>query len=148
MFSDSVLKSVRQYTSKDLPWTVNWVLLIAGQFNGKMLFDGVGNAEEVLVDVDVGLAEAVEADEVVVAALVTGTSEVLLALAVALPLLEPFLTTKAPATPPTTAPIMTSRITDPMMSAFRFGTPHQRLGWSATSKCCSWCGDDAFSGLT
>lgn len=113
---------------------MNWVLLIAGQFNDKMLFDGVGNADVVLVDVDVdvGLAEPVDDDKLVI-----GTSEVLLALAVALallallallPLLEPFLATKAPTTPPTTAPMMTSKITDPIMSALRFGIPQQRLG--------------------
>lgn len=138
MLPDPDLKSVRQYTSKDELSTVNWVLLIAGQFSDNMLFDGVGNAEEVLVDVDVdvGRAELVEADEleVVVTALVTGAPAVLLALAVAiaplalLPLFVPSLATNAPTTPPTTAPMMTSKITDPMMSAFRFGTPHQRLG--------------------
>jgi hypothetical protein len=45
---------------------VNWVLLIAGQFNGRMLLEGVGNADVVLadVDVDVGLAgPADDADE-------------------------------------------------------------------------------------
>lgn len=134
MLPDPDLKSVRQYTSKDEPSTVNWVLLIAGQFNDRILFDGVGNADEVLVDVDVEPAEPVDDDEVVVAALVTGASAVPLALAVGLaslsvlPLLVPFLATKAPTTPPTTAPMMTSKITDPMMSAFRFGIPHQRLG--------------------
>lgn len=118
---------------------MNWVLLIAGQFNDKMLFDGVGNADEVLVEVDVGLVEAADVDDVVVTALLTGTSAVLLGLVVSLslsllallsllPLLVLFLPAKAPTTPPTTAATMTSKITDPMMSAFRFGTPHQRLG--------------------
>lgn len=155
MLPDPDLKSVRQYTSNEELSTVNWVLLIAGQFKDKMLFDGVGNADEALVDVD--FVEAVDVAEVAVAAaLVTGPSEVVLEPVVALALLEslalllllvPVLATKAPTTPPTTAPMMTSKTTDPMMSAFRFGTPHQRLGWSGTSECCSWCGG-AFSGLT
>lgn len=150
MFPDPDLKSVRQYTSKEELSTVNWVLLIAGQFNDKMLFDGVGNADDVLVDVEVGLVEAVDAAEVIVAALVTVPPALLLGLVVPLallPLLVPFLPTRAPTTPPTTAPMMTSRTTDPMISAFRFGTPHQRLGWSAASGCCSRCGA-VFSGLT
>lgn len=135
---DPDLKSVRQYTSNEELPTVNCVSLIAGQFKDKMLFDGVGNADEVLVDVEVGRVEAVDADEVVVAGLVIGPLEVLLGPAVGLALLESlamllllvssFLATKAPTTPPTTAPMMTSRTTDPMMTAFCFGTPHQRLG--------------------
>lgn len=158
MLLEPDLKSVRQYTSNEELSTVNWVLLMAGQFKGKMLFDGVGNADEVLVDVEVRLVEAVDAGEVVVAALVVTAppSEVVLGTVVALALLEslvllllfvPFLATKAPTTPPTTAPMMTSKTTDPMMSAFRFETPHQRFGCSGTSECCSWCGG-AFSGLT
>jgi hypothetical protein len=137
---------------------VNWVLLIAGQLSDKILFDGVGNAEVVLVEVDVALAEP-DDEEVLVAALVTEASPVvltvgvalallaLLALLVLLPLFVPLLETKAPTTPPTTAPMMTSKITDPMMSALRLGIPHQRLGRSATGECCSG-GGDAFSGLT
>ena len=143
---------------------MNWVLLIAGQLSDKILFDGVGNAEVVLVEVDVGLAEP-DDEEVLVAALVTGASPVVLTVGVALaplaslaslallallallPLFVPLLETKAPTTPPTTAPMMTSKITDPMMSALRLGIPHQRLGRSATGECCSG-GGDAFSGLT
>lgn len=159
MLPDDVLKSVRQYTRKELPWTVNWVSLIAGQFNGKMLFVGFGNADEVLVDfdVDVGLVEAVDvdadADAVADEALVTAAPAVLVASGAALallPLLEflvPFLATRAPTTPPTTAPMMTSRTTAAIRSAVRFGRPHQRRGGPAASGCSSWC-CTGFSGLT
>lgn len=156
---DAVLKSVRQYTRKLSPWTVNWVLLIAGQFNGKMLFVGFGNADEVLVDVDfdVGLVEAVvvdvDADAVADEALVTAASAALLAPVVALallPLLELLvlsLVTTAPTTPPTTAPMMTSKTTAAMRSAVRFGRPHQRRGLPSPTGCIPGCGD-GLSGLT
>ena len=149
MLLDSVWKSVRQYTRKASPSTVNWVLLIAGQFNGKMLFVGVGNADEVLVDADTELVEAVAADEVAVEvaveALVTAASAVLLGLGLALALLlaslVPFLATRAPTTPPTTAPMTTSAATAAMISAVRFGRLHQRRGGgSAASGFCSWGG--------
>lgn len=130
---------------------MNWVLLIAGQFNGKMLFVGFGNADDVLVDadVDVGLLEAVDADDVAVEEVVTAASAVLLAAAlevavVLLALLEFLvlsLVTRAPTTPPMTAPIMTSKTTAATISAVRFRRPHQRRDWSAGSGCCSWCGD-------
>lgn len=124
MFLELVLKSVRQYTRKFEPSTVNWVSLIAGQFSGKILLVGIGNADEVLVDVDVdvGLAEAVDADEVAAEAVVAAASAVLL---------EPFelfLVTRAPTTPPTTAPTMTSKATAATMSAVRLVRPHQRRG--------------------
>lgn len=122
---------------------MNWVLLIAGQFNGKMLFVGFGNADDVLVDADadVGLVEAVDADDVAVEeAVVTAASAVLLpALGVAVALLALleflvlFLVTRAPTTPPMTAPMMTSKTTAATISAVRFGRPHQRRGWSAGS---------------
>lgn len=140
---DDVRKSVRQYTRKLSPWTVNWVLLIAGQFNGKMLFVGIGNVDDVLVDddVDVGLVEAVDADDVAVEAVVTAASDALplaaLEVAVALLALLEFLVllrvTRAPTTPPMTAPTMTSRTTAATISAVRFGRPPQRRGWSAGS---------------
>lgn len=129
---------------------MNWVLLIAGQFNGKMLFVGFGNADDVLVDadVDVGLLEAVDADDVAVEEVVTAASAVLLAaleVAVALLALLEFLVlslvTRAPTTPPMTAPIMTSKTTAATISAVRFRRPHQRRDWSTGSGCCSWCGD-------
>lgn len=114
-----------------------------------MLFVGFGNADDVLVDddVDVGLVEAVAADDVAVEAVVTAASAVLLAaleVAVALLALLEFLVlplvTRAPTTPPMTAPIMTSKTTAATISAVRFGRPHQRRGWSAGSGSCSWCG--------
>lgn len=136
---------------------MNWVSLIAGQFNGKILFVGFGNADEVLVvgDVEVGLVEAVDADAVAEAALVTTASAVLVGLEVALALsllalLELFvlfLVTRAPTTPPTTAPTMTSKITAATMSAVRLVRPHHLRGLSAASGCSSGCGD-GFSGLT
>lgn len=138
MLPELVLKSVRQYTRKFEPSTVNWVSLIAGQFNGRMLFVGFGNADEVLVDADVvevGLVEAVDADAVADAALVvTAASAVLLGLEVALALLALlellvlFLVTRAPTTPPTTAPMMTSKATAATMSAVFLVRPHQRRG--------------------
>lgn len=155
MLPDPDLKSVRQYTKKDPPSTVNWVLLIAGQFNGRMLFVGVGNADEVLVDpdddADAELVEGVAVDEVAAEALVTAASAVLLGLGVVLALLlallVPFLATRAPTTPPTTAPMTTSATTAAIRSAVRFGRPHQRRGWSAAGGYCCWCGP-GFSGLT
>lgn len=116
---------------------MNWVLLMAGQFNGKMLFVGFGNADDVLVDadVDVGLLEAVDADDVAVEEVVTAASAVLLlALEVAVALLALLeflvlsLVTRAPTTPPITAPIMTSKTTAATISAVRFRRPHQRRG--------------------
>lgn len=136
MFFELVLKSVRQYTRKFEPSTVNWVSLIAGQFSGKILLVGIGNADEVLVDVDVdvGLAEAVDADVVVAEAVVAAASAVLLAPGLTLALLallelfELFLVTRAPTTPPTTAPTMTSKATAATMSAVRLVRPHHRRG--------------------
>lgn len=134
MLLDAVCKSVRQYTSKLLPWAENREPLIAGQFNGKMPFVGLGNADEVLVDVDfdVGLVEVVDvdadADAVADKALVTAASPPLLPPVVALELLVPSLATRAPTAPPTIAPMMTSRTTAAMRSAVRFGRPHQRRG--------------------
>lgn len=124
--------------------------LIAGQFNGKMLLVGFGKADEVLVDfdVDVGLVEAVDvdadADAVADEALVTDaasaallTTGVALALLSLLEFLVPSLATRAPTTPPTTAPMMTSKTTAVMRSAVRFGRPHKRRGWFAASGCSS-----------
>lgn len=163
MLPDPDLKSIRQYIKNDEPSVVYWVLLIAGQFNGSILFAGVGNADDVLADVDVdvvdGFVEAVEvdeADEVVIAALVTAASAGLLALGVVLALLALlallllFLLRRAPVVPPTTAAMTTSATIAATMRAVRFERPHQGRGLLAGSGCASWCSPwchPGFSGL-